>query len=122
MNQARTVTANFTLPLPPTISNISQTFVQENADFCVNSSGTFTGTIFDIRFEYADVNGDVSKSGGATVDAGFDATTFSTFSGDGFSGSITSNLCFAGSSRDVTMTLTDNSGLLSNSLTVRVNP
>jgi len=123
MDQAQTVTVFFKLPpVPPTISNISQTLVVRDADYCVNSSGTFTGTIFDIRFEYSDINGDVSKSGGATVDAGFDATPFSTFSGDGFSGSITSNLCFAGSSRDVTMTLTDNSGLSSNSLTVRVSP
>ena len=98
-----------------TISNISQALVDENSDFCVNSSGnTFTGTVFDIRLEYADENGDVSKSGGATVDAGFDATTWSTYSGDGFQGSITSNLCWsiaAGNGRWVTMTLTDNSGL-----------
>lgn len=110
-------------PVPPTISNISQTLKQRDFEYCVNSSGEyFTGTTFDIRFEYEDKNGDVSKSGGATVDAGFDATPYSTFSGDGFNGSITCDLCFAGSARNVTMTLTDNSGLSSNSLTVFVSP
>ena len=127
MDQDRFVTANFTLREPPTISNIQQSGTTTNFDSCVRSDGsTFAGGRYFITFDYNDPDGDASNSQGATVQAfdSFDATPFSSFSGDGFTGSIQSNLCSVfgnAPSVNVTVTLTDGNGLVSNELTITIS-
>ena len=78
-----------------------------------------------MSFNYTDENGDAHKNNGARVWAfvSFDATNFSTFVGDGFSGSVTSELCHGfGTSSSVTiqMRLEDGADNLSNTLSVTV--
>ena len=126
-----TLTVNKLVPEPPVISTISYN-ITGTSDSCINASGgTFTGTTYNIRFNYSDPDGDVTESAGAKVWAGFnstnptfDATYFSTFSGDGFTGSITSYLCTENlTSINVTLQLQDGDGELSNKLTTTVvNP
>jgi hypothetical protein len=101
-------------------------------DGCIDGSGNkFTGTTFDVMFNYDDPDGDASKSKGAKVWAGFnnsnpnfDATNFSSITGDGFTGSVTSDLCypFGGSSSvRIYMRLEDGADRLSNTLNIRIN-
>jgi Glucodextranase, domain B/Bacterial Ig domain len=123
-----TLTATKLVPGPPVISNISYN-ITGLSDTCTGSGGTFTGTTYNVRFNYDDPDGDVTKDAGAKVWAGFnntnpnfDATNFSTFSGDGFTGSNTTFLCTQNlTSINVTMQLEDGAGGLSNTLTIKVD-
>jgi hypothetical protein len=125
MNQAHTVTSFFYVPGPPVISGISQELLQVNADYCVGSDGKpFTGSIFRIHFFYDDPDGDVSKSDGAKVIAdSFDSTTWSSFSGDGFTGSIGSDVCYrfgSATSRTCAIKVIDGMAHESNSLSIKL--
>jgi hypothetical protein len=131
MDQDRLVQAIFTLPAPPEpappeISNVRQTVETRNSNNCVDSNNEiFSGGEFTIVFDYNDPDGDASNSQGATVQAfgSFNATPFSSFTGDGFTGSVQSNLCFPfgnAPNTNVTVTLTDGSGLRSNGLTITI--
>jgi hypothetical protein len=126
MDQDRLVQAIFTLHEPPVISNIRQSRPTTNSDSCIRADGsTFAGGRYLIVFDYDDPDGDAINSQGATVQAfgSFDATPFSRFSGDGFTGSIQSDLCSVfgnAASVNVTVTLTDGNGLRSNELTITI--
>jgi len=126
-----TLTVTRLVPGPPEINTASYT-ITGTSDQCEKASGAlFTGITYTIRFNYNDPDGDASKIDGAKVWIGFDninptfdATNFSNFSGDGFSGSITTNLCTENlTSIDITMQLEDGADRLSNKLTIKVvNP
>ena len=126
MSQDYNVSADFTIPInQPTISNIGQKLVALNDGRCTNWNGVvYSGTIFGISFDYEDPNGDAHKSQGATVDMGFDMTPWSTFTGDGFNGSVTGNRCVGFSSNapvNIPVTLTDGEGNESNTIVIGIN-
>jgi hypothetical protein len=134
MTQNRTVTATFTPPVPPTISDIRQRLFLADT-ICEGLEGRYNR--FKIAFDYNDPNGDVAKITGAVMvdfqffinndpvgaPGRFDGTPFSIFTGSGSSGSIEGDWCFrfGNTNRlDVTVTLTDRGGNTSNPLTVQI--
>jgi hypothetical protein len=124
------VTLTITPGHPPVLSNISYT--QPNP---VNSCDIFggpLGTEFLVRYDYTDAGGDVRT--GATIfvnylfsngGAGsFDEGPFSSIGGNGFSGTIQSDMCFIFGSVatfvDVTITVTDIAGFTGQPIVVRI--
>jgi hypothetical protein len=106
------------------ISNISQELLALNTGNCAWWNGvTYIGTIFGISFEYDDSDGNGHIDDGATVYMGFDITPWSTFTGNGYVGSVTANRCvdFGDSaSINVTARLRDGAANDSNSLTINI--
>jgi hypothetical protein len=117
---------------PPVLSNISQ--VNTGVNDCDIFQPDPPGSSFTVPFDYADGEGDVSSavSNAITVSyvfrpsgssGSFDGTPFSTWTGDGFTGSIDSYQCYlfgGASSVDVTVTLKDLAGNVSNGITVNI--
>jgi hypothetical protein len=117
---------------PPALSNISQ--INTGINDCDIFQPNPPGSSFTVSFDYADGEGDVvstvdsaitvsyvfrpSGSGGS-----FDGTPFSSWTGDGFTGSIDTFQCYlfgGASSVDVTITLEDMAGNVSNGITVNI--
>ncbi|MDH3479332.1 MAG: hypothetical protein OEO20_13630, partial [Gemmatimonadota bacterium] len=119
---------------PPVLSGIDYALLGINdAQSCDIFPGSPPGSLFQVAFDYADGDGDVAKVDSVLTvfylfqpsqgSGSFDATPFSSWSGDGFTGSIDTYQCylFAGnSSVDVTITLEDLAGNVSNGITVNV--
>jgi hypothetical protein len=120
------VTVNEPPDTAPTISTISHEYTGTN-DQCINSSGgTFTGHTYNIRFNYTDVNGDVTADDGAYATVG----NFNFYldgwlvnhNGDGFEGILTLYYCNSNAYASITVTLTDGAGLTSNALSDQLSP
>jgi hypothetical protein len=120
------VTVNVPPNTAPVISNISHEYTG-TFDQCINSSGgTFTGHTYSIRFNYTDVNGDVTSDDGAyaTVD-NFNFNLGGSLvyhNGDGFAGTLTLYYCNSNAYAGITVTLTDGAGLTSNALDDQLSP
>lgn len=124
-----TVTLTVTVPTPPVLSNIS--YVQVGAINTCDIFGGPLGTYFRTTYSYSDADGDVRT--GATVfvnyvfandsSGSFDDTQFSTIGGDGFTGTIQSDMCFlfgGASFVDASIRVTDLAGAESQPITVRI--
>ena len=105
----------------PIIRNISQDLLALHTGRCYEWNDiSYSGTIYNIRFDYSDVDGDAHADDGASV-GWLDPWT--TFYGDGYSGSLTMRRCVEFGDADTTnvrATLTDGSGNQSNELTARI--
>jgi hypothetical protein len=127
MNQSNTVTATFIEPSPPEIFNISASFEGVSTTCKYPSGVTFTGNLYSVRFYYDDSDGDVIKGQGATkvLNGTTDVTMWSSFSGDGFNGSIGYYPCYElpmDYTPTVNMSLIDAMGHPSNSLSIKLPP
>jgi Bacterial Ig-like domain (group 2) len=123
------VTFNVTAPpTAPAINTFIYSLFELNAASCVPINN---GSLIGYGFNFTDANGNVSASG-ATVNVTFtfqpsgstgSLTANSTFTGSGFSGSVTFAFCTVWGSDSqvvVNVNLSDDSGLTSNTLTVNV--
>ncbi|MBE7425971.1 MAG: hypothetical protein HS106_07965 [Ideonella sp.] len=115
---------------PPVLSNIS--YSQLGA---INTCDIFgnppPGTRFLVSYSYSDAGGDV-RAGATTFvsyvfsngsPGSFDDTQFTTIGGDGFTGTMNSEMCyrFGGATFvDVTITVTDLAGFVSQPIPVRI--
>ncbi|MFO1222630.1 MAG: Calx-beta domain-containing protein [Burkholderiaceae bacterium] len=115
---------------PPVLSNIS--YSQLGA---INTCDIFgnppPGTRFLVSYSYSDAGGDV-RAGATTFvsyvfsngsPGSFDDTQFTTIGGDGFTGTMNSEMCyrFGGATFvDVTITVTDLAGFVSQPIMVRI--
>lgn len=137
IDQDLTVTVSFepASPVPPTISNPAWELIQLNDSGC-NLYGDPVGSLFLITFDYADPNGngptniseakiDLAWDFPGCCDGGFNNYTWnSSLSGDGYSGTITTNQCYSfgtNSYVDVTMTIEDLNSDRSSPQTVRID-
>jgi len=122
MDQAQTITALFSIPGPPEISDIRYELGTES-DKCIASNGSyFSGTTYTISFNYDDPDGDAHETNGAVVlRQAQDVTQWCSFHGDGFNGSIDCFLCSNfSSSTQATMSLVDGRENQSKTLTITV--
>lgn len=108
-----------------TISDIGQTLIELNTGSCYDYSGAepYPGSVFGISFNYDDPGGEVIVDDGAKVYVPFDDTPWSTFTGDGFTGSVEARVCFnfgSDESRTFTVRLVDAAGNSSNSLSITI--
>ena len=106
---------------PPIISNISQALFALHTGRCYDWDDiSYSGTIFSVSFGYSDTDGDAHADDGASV-GWLDPWT--TFYGDGYSGSLTMRRCVEFGDADtvsVDATLTDGAGNQSNQLTIQI--
>jgi hypothetical protein len=118
----------------PVIFNSNYTLVNVNDESC--SLSLPLGSLFEVTFDYTDSDGngptnisqanlDIVYDFPFGVDGGFNNYTWnSSLSGNGSSGSATTRQCYrfgSDSYVDVTMTIEDLSGNISNELTVRID-
>ncbi len=112
-------------PLAPAISNGSQNLLTLNDGDCYAYPGAkpTPGSVFGINFDYDDPDGDASINDGAKVYVPWDNTPWSSFTGDGYIGSIQTRVCFnfgSDTSRTFTVTLADKAGNKSNEITISI--
>jgi hypothetical protein len=120
------VTANVPPDRAPEISTISHEYTG-TFDRCINSSGEyFTGHTYNVRFNYTDVNGDVTADDGAYATVNnFNFNlggSLVNHNGDGFEGTLTLYYCNSNAYANITATLTDGAGLTSNELDDQLSP
>jgi K319L-like, PKD domain len=122
-------TVTITVEGPPTISDLTVELVELNSTTsCFNQ--TPPGSLYMLSFNYSDPDGDVRLNAGALVTElfrfsisnvfeEFDVTPFSTFGGNGLTGSISFRVCTQfgnATSIDRIVFLTDGGAHVSNSL------
>jgi hypothetical protein len=116
---------------PPVLSNLSFTLVAPVSSGCDVFGGPL-GAEYQYEFSYSDPGGDVITPGAkdslayqfnpSSISGGFDRTS-STYTGTGFSGTISNSVCFlfdADTDVDVAMFVTDYAGNLSAPITTNV--
>jgi uncharacterized repeat protein (TIGR02543 family) len=118
----------------PVLSNIDYVLRSVNdAQVCDIFAPNPPGSWFQVDFDYLDGDGDVSRFPGAVwvyytfrpsgSGGSFDGETFSSWTGDGFTGSIRTDHCYlfgSASSVDVTITLEDEAGNVSDGITINI--
>jgi hypothetical protein len=108
----------------PVIENIDYTY-RGHTDQCFDSTDSepYQAELFEITFDYKDADGNVNAEAGAAVYVPYNNTPWTDFGGDGFSGSISTRVCFdieETLSNTYTVTLVDGAGNRSNSLQITV--